>query len=443
MLLSVSIENWRSFAERAEFSMLAGNERQFNETLQRIKSRRMRVLPLSAIYGGNASGKSNFIKAIAFARKLIVNGNLPNARIPVEPFKLDKKHMKKPFTISFEIFTNNKRYEYGFSATAEKIIEEWLIEIGSNREWELFRRGEKEFYVNENKVSDAENVVQLSMLINMTRKNQLFLFQSIDQNFSQFSDIYNWFRDDLIFMAPDDRFGPTIGRYFSKEDSLSAFLDSMLHKLDTGVQELSIKKMNLEDLHAPKGMINDMKEQLSDGKTAIISNFSEDELFFASMSDGELEIEKLVSSHTDNDGNSVSFDLTEESDGTRRLMHLGFVFWELSRLKSQKTIFVDEIDRCLHSQLLRRLIYEYQKTCAADTRTQLIFTTHDLLLMDQQLLRRDEMWFTERDRKGRSSIFSLADFKDVRYDKDVRKSYLQGRYGAIPRMLADCVFEKE
>lgn len=441
MLLSVSIENWRSFAERAEFSMLAGNERQFNETLQRIKSRRMRVLPLSAIYGGNASGKSNFIKAIAFARKLIVNGNPPNARIPVEPFRLDPEHMKKPVTISFEIFTNDKQYEYGFSTTAERIVEEWLIEIGSTREWDLFRRSEKEFYINEQRVPDAEKMLYFSML---ARKNQLFIFHSIDQNFLQFSDVYNWFRDDLVFMAPDDRFGPTmIGRYFKKEDPLSAFLDSLLQKLDTGVHGLCKKKVNLKDLHVPQGIIDDVREKLSEGGAVVLSNLFEDELFLFTMKKSKLEVLKLASSHTDWNGKKVIFDLAEESDGTRRLMHLGFVFWELSRKKSQRTIFVDEIDRCLHSQLLRRLIYEYQKTRTADTRTQLIFTTHDLLLMDQQLLRRDEMWFTERDKKGRSSIFSLADFKDVRFDKDVRKSYLQGRYGAIPRMIADCVFERE
>ena len=372
---------------------------------------------------------------------MIVNGNPPNARISVEPFRLDPDHMKKPVSISFEIFTNDKQYEYGFSATAERIVEEWLIEIGSTREWDLFRRNEKGFFVDEQKVPDAEKILYFSML---TRKNQLFLFHSIDQNFTQFSDIYNWFRDDLVFMAPDDRFGPTmIGRYFKKEDPLSAFLDSMLQKLDTGVHGLCKKKVNLKDLNVPQGMIDDVRGKLSEGGAVILSNLLEDELFLFAMENNKLEVLKLASRHNDWNGKPVIFDLAEESDGTRRLMHLGFVFWELSRKKSQRTIFVDEIDRCLHSQLLRRLIYEYQKTRTADTRTQLIFTTHDLLLMDQQLLRRDEMWFTERDQKGRSSIFSLADFKDVRFDKDVRKSYLQGRYGAIPRMLADCVFERE
>ncbi len=140
------------------------------------------------------------------------------------------------------------------------------------------------------------------------------------------------------------------------------------------------------------------------------------------------------------DGTEAKFEMRQESDGSQRIIDLLPEFLDISASGSKKVYVIDELDRSLHTHLTRRLIQGYLSSCSAKSRAQLLMTTHDVLLMDQQLLRRDEMWVAERNTDGISSLFSFSEFKDVRYDKDIRKSYLQGRLGGIPRILLDYTF---
>ena len=160
-----------------------------------------------------------------------------------------------------------------------------------------------------------------------------------------------------------------------------------------------------------------------------------DERVVVTRKDGELVAKKLVTFHPKADGTEVKFEMRQESDGSQRVIDLLPAFLDLSNVASKKVYVIDEVDRSLHTLLTRKLLESYLSRCSAETRTQLLFTTHDALIMDQQLLRRDEMWVTERDLAGASNLFSFSEYKDVRYDKDIRKSYLQGRLGGVPRIL--------
>ena len=159
------------------------------------------------------------------------------------------------------------------------------------------------------------------------------------------------------------------------------------------------------------------------------------ERFVFSMKDGKLTAKKLIAFHPKPDGTEAKFEIRQESDGSQRLIDLLPAFLGLTSQSTPRVFVIDEVDRSLHTLLTRRLLETYLDSCTAETRSQLLFTTHDVLLMDQQLLRRDEMWITERDQSGASHLFSVSDYKNVRYDKDVRKSYLAGRFGGIPRIL--------
>ena len=159
------------------------------------------------------------------------------------------------------------------------------------------------------------------------------------------------------------------------------------------------------------------------------------ERFVVTRKGGELIAKKLVAYHSKGDGTETKFEIRQESDGSQRVIDLLPAFLELSAQVSKKVYVIDEVDRSLHTLLTRRLLEVYLSNCSTETRTQLLMTTHDVLLMDQQLLRRDEMWVAERDSTGASSLLSFSEYKDVRYDKDIRKSYLQGRLGGIPRIL--------
>ena len=150
---------------------------------------------------------------------------------------------------------------------------------------------------------------------------------------------------------------------------------------------------------------------------------------------GDLKARKLVCFHRDVNGKEIKFDIQLESDGTQRSIDLLPAFLEIAKPQTAKVYVIDELDRSLHTLLTRRLLEGFLSACDKNCRSQLLFTTHDVLLMDQNLLRREEMWVTERDQDGNSTLFSFSEYKDVRNDKDVRKSYLQGRLGGVPRIL--------
>jgi len=163
------------------------------------------------------------------------------------------------------------------------------------------------------------------------------------------------------------------------------------------------------------------------------------ERFIVTRKNGELLAKKLITYHPNLDGTESKFEMSQESDGSQRVIDLLPAFLMLSAAKSTKVIVIDEVDRSLHTVLTRRLLEMYLSSCSPESRAQLLFTTHDVLLMDQDLLRRDEMWVAERNADGVSNLFSFSEYKDVRYDKDIRKSYLQGRLGGIPRLISPSI----
>jgi AAA15 family ATPase/GTPase len=184
-----------------------------------------------------------------------------------------------------------------------------------------------------------------------------------------------------------------------------------------------------------KSWQEELQEEVKDNQTVRLMTEPICERYTVSRKKGELVVKRLVSYHQKKDGTEVKFEIPRESDGSQRLLDLIPAFLALSEPGSNKVFVVDEIDRSLHTLLIRQLLEAYLGVCKPESRTQLLLTTHNALLMDQHLLRRDEIWVTERDALGVSKLFSFSEYKDVRSDKDIRKSYLQGRMGGIPRIL--------
>jgi len=438
MLISFSVENWLSFRDRATFSMVAGREKQHLERVPHIEKYKMRLLPIAAIYGGNASGKTNLFKALSFARNLIVKGTQPEAMIPVEPFRLDPAFTKKPTLLTFELFVGDRCYEFGFGVTREQVVEEWLLEILKTTEKELYRRkaGEIAF------APELEKDKFLGFAFQGTRDNQLFLTNAVNQKVDRFKPIYNWFRDSLVMIAPDSRFEP-FERFFQEEHPLYSHMNLTLSHLDTGISHLGGEKVAFESLALPENLKAKLREEIPEGVTVRLLGEPAHERCAITRRNGEIEARKLVTFHTDSGGDDIRFEMKQESDGSQRVIDLIPVFLELAAENSSKIFVIDEIDRSLHTLLTRELLVAYLDACTADTRSQLLFTTHDVLLMDQKLFRRDEMWVTERDSLGCSSLLAFSDYRDMRYDKDIRKSYLQGRLGGVPRILLSGSFKPE
>jgi hypothetical protein len=212
-------------------------------------------------------------------------------------------------------------------------------------------------------------------------------------------------------------------------------MNKMLSQLDTGISHLGGEEIPFENLPMPEQIKTKLREELTENTSVRLLAEPTNERFVVTRKNGNLISKKLVACHIKPDGTETKFDMRQESDGSQRIIDLLPAFLEISAQQSKKVYVVDEVDRSLHTLLIRRLIEGYLSNCSNDTRAQLLFTTHNVLLMDQDLLRRDEMWVTERDARGVSSLLSFSEYKDVRYDKDIKKSYLQGRLGGIPHIL--------
>ncbi|MFI5342723.1 MAG: ATP/GTP-binding protein [Chlamydiales bacterium] len=430
MLLRLSLENWMSFRDPISFSMIASQERQHGHRLAKVDKYQMRVLPIAAIYGGNASGKTNFFKALSFAKNLIVKGTQPDGIINVEIFQLDDSHkIDKPTRFSFELLINEVIYEFSFSLTRNAILDEKLVQVSSYSEKTLYHRKDGK----PNFDASIENDQSLHFAFKGTRDNQLFLTNSVSQRIDAFRPIYDWFKNTLELLAPDSRFS-SFEHYLDEEHPLFASMNTMLTQLDTGITHLGSETLIFESVPLPESLKSKLREELSEGTTVLLLNSLRNERFVITRKNGELIIKKLITYHRNADGSEVKFEMRQESDGSQRVIDLLPAFVELSAADSKRVYIIDELDRSLHTLLTRHLLEHFLSTSSPESRSQLIFTTHDALIMDQKLLRRDEMWVAERGPFGLSSLTPFSDFKDVRYDKDIRKSYLQGRLGGIPNL---------
>ena len=424
MIISFSVANWMSFRDRVTLSMVASRERQHGERVARLGRYQLRALPVMALYGGNASGKTNLFKALSFAKAQVVEGSRPGARIPVIPFLLDKNRAQQPARFEFEILIDEAFYAFSFSVTREKVLEERLVRVGSASERTLYdrRSGQIEFD------SSLKEDQFLRFVFRGTRDNQLFLTNSMSQDVKTFRKVYDWFSETLQIISPDTRFGlPS----FHSSSAVAMKMSEMLSNYDTGISRMDNMRVPIEYIRLPEPVKNDLQE-LDEGEIVHLAGPS-GEYFSVTRKNGKLLTSKCVTVHRTDDA-EIPFDLTQESDGSQRLIDLLPAFIDLSSGASERVYVVDEIDRSLHTLLTRRLLERYLAGRTSETRTQLLFTTHDMLLMDQRWLRRDEMWVTERDAAGASSLLSFSEYRDVRYDKDLRKSYLQGRLGGIPRI---------
>ncbi len=430
MIISFLVENWMSFRDPTTFSMVASRERQHGERVPKLGKYQTRVLPIAAIYGGNASGKTNFFKALNFARTLVIKGTRPDSLIPIETFRLGAEGKSRPSRFAFELLIDEIIYDFSFAVTQEAVREERLVKITSTSEKVLYDRRDGNLNFDASLTED----MFLQFAFRGTRDNQLFLTNSVSQNIDDFRPIYDWFENTLVLVAPDSRFD-LFEQFLYEGHPLYTAMNDMLPRLDTGITHLGSEEIPLENISIPEPLKTELQEEVKEGMAVRLLMEPQTNRIVVTRKDGELIAKRPVTFHPKPDGTEARFEIYQESEGSQRVIDLLPAFLELSAQVSQKVYVIDEIDRSLHPLLIRQLLEEYLSNCSNDTRSQLLLTTHNVMLMDQQLLRRDEMWATERDEVGVSSLFSFSEYKDVRYDKDIRKSYLQGRMGGIPHIV--------
>ena len=334
MLVSFSLKNWMSFRDQVKFSMVATRERHHGQRLPRLDKYRTRILPVAAIYGGNASGKTNFCAALAFAQRLILLGTRPDERIPVEPFRLDTEGGNQTSRFGFELLIDERIYEFSFAVTHEVILEEKLVEITSASEKVLYHRRDGEPGLHPSLAKDQ----RLKFTFQGTRDNQLFLTNSVSQQVDRFRPVYDWFRNTLTLVSPSASFGP-IEQFFDEKSPLHLGMSETLSQLDTGIEKLGSEEIPFEKLPIPEEIRTRFKEEVMEGSTARLpSVLFGDEFCWVARKENELIAYRLVSSHRTADGTLISFRLHQESSGSQRLINLLPAFLELSRQPPKRSM---------------------------------------------------------------------------------------------------------
>ncbi len=439
MLIRFSVENFLSFKDEVELSMIPGKSRRQHpgHVIAAETRDKASALKAAVIYGANASGKSNLIKSMAFARDRIIEGTRLRQVIPVAPFRFDKACEDHPSRFQFEFSYKKKTYIYGFALDSQRVHEEWLYRVAATTEKQLFERhtnsnGETQVEFSNLKLTRKKDRDFLDFVARGTRPNQLFLTESIERNVPQFKDIYEWFERVLTPIFPQTR-PDALEIVIMKNVDFQRSLENLLQLFDTGIAGIDLREFDFDE---EPGIPDELKTQIKSGRLEIkTGGFTQlnisDGRYFVLKRDEQNAIKalKLMTAHKVKDSNSdVLLDVSEESDGTQRLVELIPALMDL--LKSERVFVIDELDRSLHPHLSRSILELFLNN-KTEQPSQLIVTTHESGILDLDLLRRDEIWFVEKDTEGVSSLYSLEEFAP-RYDKDIRKGYLLGRFGAIP-----------
>ena len=416
--------------------MVASRERQHKEQLTNLPDLDLKVLPIAVLYGGNGSGKSNFYLALEFAGTLILKPQIDEDNtIDIEPFRLDDKSEDSPSIFAFELLIDNEIFKYSFAVTRTRVWEESLEVIKGNKSITVYSRkavkDKDEWTLDyfEKLELPKDEAEFIKFKARDTLPKQLFL-NAVRGRKIPITDLLNgWFKNNLELIDPQTTF-KTMDFTRKGRDKLKGYCVEALNKAHTGIDKIDGEEVPFESADIPKAVKVMIKEKIDE--KSVFELVGSEKRYSVFLENGQLKCLQLVTFHRASNGRQVRFDISDESAGTRRLIDLLPAFHELLAGNSEKVFVIDELDRSLHTLLTRSLLESFLTSRHKESRGQLIFTTHDGLLLDQNLFRRDEIWFIDKDENGASSLTALSDFKDVRHDKDIRKSYLLGRFGGIP-----------
>ncbi len=415
MLLQFSVSNYRSIKDTITFSMLSSLK---NENSFKIK--KYNLLNSAVIYGANASGKSNLLRAMAFMGRIVLNKTKviqSTDTLPHDPFRLNSSTQDASSTFEIVFFIDEIKYRYGFELDNTTVYSEWLYADEKGKEAKLFYRdSEDEEYVNP-KFKEGYIFFDNPKSKIRVSSNQLFIWKC-DQDGGEISkSILKWFsRFNLID-------GLDHGGYISytmKKMEDSTFKNEMINLVKTA--DIGIENITMEEEDVPLDMIEkmglpiDLKEEiLKDGglKSVSINTYH-----------------KKFDENNNEIGNEI-FELDdEESLGTRKFFKMSAPI--LNTLQEGKILIIDELDASLHPMLTKHLIKLFNDKDINTKNAQLIFATHDTNLLKPQIFKRDQIWFTEKDKYGSTTLYSILEIKGVRANDDFEKQYIQGKYGAVP-----------
>jgi hypothetical protein len=431
MLIEFTVENYLSFKEQNIFSMIATKDKSLNEKQTIEINSKNRILKNVAIYGANASGKSNLLKAIQFMKMFVINSSKESQQgdaIEVEAFKFNTMTEKKASSFEVVFFHNETIYRYGFEVIRDKVISEWLFARYSIRESQLFVRNGQEIIIGD-KFREGKKY-QVSV-----RENALFLSVCAQFNGTISSEVMEWFRNMHVISSLENDYVSVAFEILENKDGnfdvQKESLISLITGIDVGIQDVVISEnefSNIESLfkNLPKKLAEEIKEQI---KIRAEAESDDKKSEFKVVSQGINTVHKRFNENKKFVSNEIcDFDI--ESKGTKKIFELAGPI--IDTMFNGGILFIDELQNSLHATLVLGLINFFINS-KLNNRAQFIFTTHDVNILSANILRRDEFWFVEKNEFGESEITCLVDFEEhVRKDAHLEKDYLKGRYGAIP-----------
>ena len=412
MLVDFRVKNYRSIKDDQTFSMVAasGNELEETNTFLLPKTKNVSLVKTAAIYGANAAGKSNLLKALKTMKKIILESNTRGDKLDLQPFLLHTDSIDKPSEFEITFVFDEIRYQYGFTANSEKIIEEWLIAYPKGRPQNWFARAyDKEKKDYEWQFGD-KLVGQKQIWKESTRSNALFLSTAVNLNSDQLKPIFDWFADKLKITGIQG-WSPTYTMQRCAEDDSKEKIMQFLKTADMDIEDIEVELEEFDANKLPKDMPSDIKIELE-----------------KRMSGMEIPKETKFL-HLNNLNEKIALDYNDESDGTRKLF--SFIGPWLDSLENGNVLLIDELHDNFHPLMVKYLIEMFHNNEMNKSNAQLIFTTHETSVLNQDIFRRDQIWFCEKQNSA-TTIYPLTDFSPRKGVEDLEKGYLSGRYGALP-----------
>ncbi len=422
MLIQFSVRNFRTFKDKATLSLIASNyDKETRETENISDSNRfnLRILKSAVVYGANASGKSKFIEALMFMKRFATNSSKESQKgeeILVEPFKLNSETEEQPSEFEVIFIFNNEIYRYGFEVDKSQVVSEWLFHKPKTKEIELFYRDFQKFETHSRNFQKGTTLVKEDLV----RNNALLLSVAAQFNDATCENIIEWFKGlkTISGLKEEGYQGYTMGK--TKDPMHKKRILKLLKAADLGIQDIKLEMLDITKL--PKDMPKELREMI------LRKTKEENAEFFSDI----ITTHKKFDASKKHIGN-INFSLDDdESFGTRKFFALtGPV---LDAIENGYTLVVDELDSKLHPNLVCKIVSLFNSKKLNPKNAQLIFNTHDTNLLSSGLFRKDQVWFTEKDKYGEAKIYSLADFKSdtVRKGEAFEDNYIRGKYGAVP-----------
>lgn len=417
MLLEFRLRNFRSYAAEKRFSMVAGSGKELSSNTMTVEGfERHPLLRCAAIYGANASGKSNLIHAFGFLRSFVLQSSVSRPegeRIPVTPFLLDPALAREPSEFEITFLLDGVRHQYGFIVSPERVHEEWLLVYPKGKPQEWFHRtggadGKQDWSWSRPHLRGDKR-----QLADRTRDDALFLSVAAQWNHPQIRPIYRWFRNGLRVLPRGLGINSETRRQLLNDPVFRQWLTDVLRSADVGISRVIAEESSIGPEHPPfaSERLPEMGEYLAEGYPR------------------DLNVEVRTTHRLPGSNREIEWELDKESDGTQRMFELLGPIYNV--LKDGAVLVMDELDTSLHAHVTCELVRLFDDPATNPNRAQLIFTTHDTSLLDPTVLRRDQIWFTSKDQTGATDLYSLQDFSP-RKGEPFQKGYLAGRYGAVP-----------